>query len=74
MRPVRSRAVAPEAALRTGIRRFAQASTDEVHGSIEQGAWAEGRPLRPDSPYAGSTARDKGIVSMKMRRRWPVNP
>ncbi|WP_406419535.1 NAD-dependent epimerase/dehydratase family protein [Streptomyces sp. NBC_00873] len=67
MRPVRSRAVAPEAALRTGIRRFAQASTDEMHASIEQGAWTD-RPLRPNSPYAGSTARDKGVVSMKVRR------
>ncbi|MGW3659658.1 NAD-dependent epimerase/dehydratase family protein [Streptomyces sp. NPDC005151] len=28
-----------EAALRTGIRRLAQVSTDEVYGSIEHGAW-----------------------------------
>ncbi|MEV0489444.1 GDP-mannose 4,6-dehydratase [Streptomyces atratus] len=57
------------------FRRFAHVSTDEVYGSIEQGAWTEDRPLRPHSPYAGPTTRDKGIVSMKVRRaRWPVSP
>jgi dTDP-glucose 4,6-dehydratase len=45
-----------EAALRHGVRRVVQVSTDEVYGSIEQGSWTEGSPLEPNSPYAASKA------------------
>jgi dTDP-glucose 4,6-dehydratase len=39
-----------------GIQRFLQVSTDEVYGSIPQGAFREGDPLEPNSPYAASKA------------------
>jgi dTDP-glucose 4,6-dehydratase len=45
-----------EAALRHGVGRVVQVSTDEVYGSIEQGAWTEASPLEPNSPYAASKA------------------
>ena len=35
---------------------FLQVSTDEVYGSIEEGAWPESDPLLPNSPYAASKA------------------
>ncbi len=31
-------------------------STDEVYGSIAEGAWTEDHPLLPNSPYAASKA------------------
>jgi dTDP-glucose 4,6-dehydratase len=45
-----------EAALRHGVRKVVQVSTDEVYGSIEQGSWTEHSPLEPNSPYAASKA------------------
>jgi dTDP-glucose 4,6-dehydratase len=36
--------------------RFLQVSTDEVYGSIKDGAWAEEWPLQPNSPYSASKA------------------
>ena len=36
--------------------RFAQVSTDEVYGSVEEGSSREDDPLRPRSPYAASKA------------------
>jgi dTDP-glucose 4,6-dehydratase len=45
-----------EAALRHGVRRVVQVSTDEVYGSIDEGSWTEGSPLEPNSPYAASKA------------------
>ncbi|HEV2377816.1 MAG TPA: dTDP-glucose 4,6-dehydratase [Streptosporangiaceae bacterium] len=45
-----------EAALRHDVRPFVHVSTDEVYGSIEQGSWDEGEPLRPSSPYSASKA------------------
>jgi dTDP-glucose 4,6-dehydratase len=44
------------AALKHGIDRFLHVSTDEVYGSIAQGAWPEDWPLAPNSPYAASKA------------------
>lgn len=44
------------ACLDAGVRRVVQVSTDEVYGSIEEGAWDEGAPLAPRSPYAASKA------------------
>ncbi|MFG3302689.1 dTDP-glucose 4,6-dehydratase [Micromonospora chersina] len=45
-----------DAALRHGVRRFVQVSTDEVYGSIATGAWTERAPLDPSSPYSASKA------------------
>jgi dTDP-glucose 4,6-dehydratase len=45
-----------EAALRHGVRRVVQVSTDEVYGSIDEGSWTEDCPLEPNSPYAASKA------------------
>jgi dTDP-glucose 4,6-dehydratase len=45
-----------EAALERGVSRFVHVSTDEVYGSIDQGAWPETHPLEPNSPYSASKA------------------
>ncbi|MFJ5712554.1 dTDP-glucose 4,6-dehydratase [Streptomyces sp. NPDC093105] len=45
-----------EAALRHGTRTFVHVSTDEVYGSIEEGAWPESAPVSPNSPYSASKA------------------
>ncbi|MFF3018288.1 dTDP-glucose 4,6-dehydratase [Streptomyces sp. NPDC057939] len=45
-----------DAALATGVRRVVHVSTDEVYGSIAEGAWTEEWPLLPNSPYAASKA------------------
>ncbi|MFJ8578108.1 dTDP-glucose 4,6-dehydratase [Micromonospora sp. NPDC093277] len=45
-----------DAALRHGVRRFVQVSTDEVYGSIATGSWTEEAPLDPSSPYSASKA------------------
>ncbi len=42
-----------EAAREHGLR-YLQVSTDEVYGSIEQGAFTEESPLRPSSPYSAT--------------------
>jgi dTDP-glucose 4,6-dehydratase len=43
-------------ALAAGVDRFVHVSTDEVYGSIEEGAWSESHPLQPNSPYSASKA------------------
>jgi dTDP-glucose 4,6-dehydratase len=46
-----------DAARARGVRRFVQVSTDEVYGSLgPTGAFTEGTPLAPNSPYAASKA------------------
>ncbi|WP_237329913.1 dTDP-glucose 4,6-dehydratase [Streptomyces sp. CBMAI 2042] len=45
-----------DACLATGVERVVHISTDEVYGSITEGAWTEERPLLPNSPYAASKA------------------
>lgn len=45
-----------EAARRHGVERFHQISTDEVYGSLEEGAWTEDWPLVPRNPYSASKA------------------
>ncbi|MDW8052319.1 MAG: dTDP-glucose 4,6-dehydratase [Armatimonadota bacterium] len=45
-----------ETARQVGVERFVHVSTDEVYGSIEQGAFTEQSPMRPSSPYAASKA------------------
>jgi len=44
------------AALNAGVGRFVHISTDEVYGSLEQGAFTEDAPLNPTNPYAASKA------------------
>lgn len=43
-----------EAARKFKIERYIQISTDEVYGSIEDGAFTEEHPLAPNSPYSAS--------------------
>jgi dTDP-glucose 4,6-dehydratase len=43
-------------ARRAGVGRFVHVSTDEVYGSIDEGAWTETWPLSPRSPYSASKA------------------
>jgi dTDP-glucose 4,6-dehydratase len=45
-----------QAALECGVSRFVHVSTDEVYGSIDEGAWPETHPLEPNSPYSASKA------------------
>jgi dTDP-glucose 4,6-dehydratase len=45
-----------DAARRHGVARYLQVSTDEVYGSIDEGAFSEGDPLNPSSPYSASKA------------------
>jgi dTDP-glucose 4,6-dehydratase len=42
--------------IRSGVNRVVHISTDEVYGSIDEGAWDESCPLLPNSPYAASKA------------------
>jgi dTDP-glucose 4,6-dehydratase len=45
-----------DACLRAGIDRILQVSTDEVYGSIAEGAFRETDPLEPSSPYSAAKA------------------
>ncbi|MFI2778844.1 dTDP-glucose 4,6-dehydratase [Streptomyces sp. ALB3] len=45
-----------DACLAAGVRRIVHVSTDEVYGSIAEGAWTEEWPLLPNSPYAATKA------------------
>ncbi|MBB2911621.1 dTDP-glucose 4,6-dehydratase [Streptosporangium becharense] len=45
-----------QAALEGGTGTVVQVSTDEVYGSIEEGAWDEDEPLLPNSPYSAAKA------------------
>jgi len=45
-----------EAAREFGVQRFAQISTDEVYGSVEEGSSTELDAILPNSPYSASKA------------------
>lgn len=45
-----------EAAKKHGIERLVHVSTDEVYGSILEGAFTEESPIRPNTPYSASKA------------------
>jgi dTDP-glucose 4,6-dehydratase len=45
-----------EACSRADVPRVVHVSTDEVYGTIADGAWTEEAPLLPNSPYAASKA------------------
>jgi len=51
-----------EAAKKFDLEKFVQISTDEVYGSITQGSFKEGDPLKPSSPYAASKAAADMLV------------
>jgi dTDP-glucose 4,6-dehydratase len=51
-----------EAALEAEVKTFIQISTDEVYGTISEGAWTESSPLLPNSPYAASKAAGDLLV------------
>jgi dTDP-glucose 4,6-dehydratase len=51
-----------EAARQFGLERLHQVSTDEVYGSIVSGAFKEGDPLEPNSPYSASKAGGELMV------------
>lgn len=50
------------AAIEAGVRRFVHVSTDEVYGSIDEGAFTESAPLNPTNPYAASKAGSDLLV------------
>lgn len=56
-----------EAARRNNHKRYVQISTDEVYGSIEDGAFTEDSPLHPNSPYAASKAAGDLLVQSYVR-------
>src|ERR1017187_2713273 len=45
-----------QACLDAQVSKVVQVSTDEVYGSVAQGAWTEDAPLEPNSPYAAAKA------------------
>ncbi|MDT7601085.1 MAG: dTDP-glucose 4,6-dehydratase [Pseudonocardiales bacterium] len=45
-----------QAAVEQGVGKFVHVSTDEVYGSIPEGAWTEDHVLEPNSPYSASKA------------------
>ena len=45
-----------EAARDAGVKRYVQVSTDEVYGSVDEGAFDELARLNPSSPYSASKA------------------
>jgi dTDP-glucose 4,6-dehydratase len=51
-----------EAVRQLGLERFHQISTDEVYGSIPEGAFKEGDPLEPNSPYSASKGAGELMV------------
>ncbi len=51
-----------EAAHACGVKRFVHISTDEVYGSLAEGAAKEGDPMSPNSPYAASKASAEHFV------------
>ncbi|HJW74363.1 MAG TPA: dTDP-glucose 4,6-dehydratase [Thermoleophilia bacterium] len=62
-----------EAAREHELARYVQVSTDEVYGSIDDGAFTEDDPLRPSSPYsAGKAAADMLVTAAATTFGLPV--
>lgn len=51
-----------EDARRNGVKRWIQISTDEVYGSILEGAYSENSPVNPTNPYAASKLGADALV------------
>ncbi len=49
------------------VKRFIQISTDEVYGGIIKGAFSEGTPLNPSSPYSAAKAAADLFVKAYVR-------
>ncbi len=56
-----------EVVRKLSIPRFVHISTDEVYGSIAEGAATEAAPLRPNSPYAASKASADLLIRSYIR-------
>jgi len=62
-----------DVARKHGVKNFLLVSTDEVYGSVAEGACTEESPLRPNSPYAASkTAADLLARASYQTFRMPV--
>jgi dTDP-glucose 4,6-dehydratase len=55
-----------------GIPRIVHVSTDEVYGSIAEGAWTEQSPLDPNSPYSAAKAGGD-LIAIAFARTHGVN-
>jgi dTDP-glucose 4,6-dehydratase len=55
-----------------GIARIVHVSTDEVYGSIAEGAWTEQSPLDPNSPYSAAKAGGD-LIAIAYARTHGVN-
>ena len=51
--------------------RFLHVSTDEVYGSIDEGAWTEEWPLAPRNPYSATKASAELLVRSDFCRKTP---
>jgi dTDP-glucose 4,6-dehydratase len=61
-----------ESARRVGVERFVHVSTDEVYGSIDEGAWREDHLLEPNSPYSSSKA-GSDLAALAYQRTYGLN-
>ncbi len=61
-----------ESARRSGVERFVHVSTDEVYGSIDEGAWREDHLLAPNSPYSSSKA-GSDLAALAYQRTYGLN-
>jgi len=61
-----------ESARRAGVERFVHVSTDEVYGSIDEGAWREDHLLAPNSPYSSSKA-GSDLAALAYQRTYGLN-
>ena len=55
-----------------GVPRIVHVSTDEVYGSIAEGAWTEQSPLDPNSPYSAAKAGGD-LIAIAFARTHGVN-
>ncbi|RZS33889.1 dTDP-glucose 4,6-dehydratase [Herbihabitans rhizosphaerae] len=61
-----------QGALDAGVSKFVHVSTDEVYGSIDEGAWPEDHPLLPNSPYSASKA-SSDLLARSFHRTYGLN-
>ena len=61
-----------DACIATGVPRVVHVSTDEVYGSIAEGAWTESSPLDPNSPYSAAKAGGD-LIALAYARTHGVN-
>lgn len=61
-----------ESARSGGVEQFVHISTDEVYGSIPEGAWKEDHILEPNSPYSSSKA-GSDLAALAYHRTFGLN-